>query len=332
MPDHRSIRIPRALLAAVAAVAGALLAAGCSAAGGAAPAAGTPAPRPPAASAVAASPEVTAGQYVALGDSYTAGPGIPRQGGVPVGCDRSSASYPMLVARRLGFSPARVRDQSCAGATIADLTSPQVTADGTNPAQLTALSPATTLVTIGIGGNDARWGTVLARCAELDIGPALMPGSGGSDAAPCEAYYTAGGVDQIQQSIQTTAGPLVGALTQIRRLAPHARVYVVGYPDLMPASGGAACARTFGLTPGDMAFLRTEEQRLNAMLRQQAAAAGAPYVDTSTPSAAHSACAAPDQRWTEPLLPASPAAPLHPNALGEQGMANAVLRAVTAAR
>jgi lysophospholipase L1-like esterase len=251
---------------------------------------------------------------------------------VPAGCDRSSASYPMLVARRLGFTPGRVRDQSCAGATIADLTSPQVTGDGTNPAQLTALSPATTLVTLGIGGNDAHWGTVLTRCAELDVIPALMPGAAGSDATPCEAYYTAGGTDQIQQDIQATAGPLSRALADIRRRAPHARVYVVGYPDLMPASGGAACARSFGLTSGDMAFLGTEEQRLNAMLRQQAAAAGAAYVDTYSPSAARNACAAPDERWTEPLLPASPAAPLHPNALGEQGMASAVLRAVTAAR
>jgi lysophospholipase L1-like esterase len=329
MPDHRSIRVPRVRLAAVA---GALLAAGCSAAGGAAPATRTPVARTPAASAGVASPAVAAGQYVALGDSYTAGPGIPSQGGVPAGCDRSSADYPMLVARRLGFTPAQVHDQSCTGATIADLTSPQVTGDGTNPAQMAALSPATTLVTLGIGGNDARWGTVLARCAELDIRLALMSGSGGSDATPCEAYYTPGGADQIQQSIQMTAGPLAGALAQIRDRAPRARVYVVGYPDLMPASGGAVCARTFGLTPGDMAFLRTEEQRLNAMLRQQAAAADATYVDTYTPSAAHNACAAPGQRWTEPLVPASAAAPLHPNAHGEQGMANAVLRAVTAAR
>ena len=36
-----------------------------------------------------------------------------------------------------------------------------------------------------------------------------------------------------------------------------------------------------------------------------------------------------DSRWIEPLLPASPAAPMHPNAAGEQGMADAVAQAVT---
>jgi hypothetical protein len=67
------------------------------------------------------------------------------------------------------------------------------------------------------------------------------------------------------------------------------------------------------------------------MLRQRAQAAGATYVDTCTPSAGHDACSGPARRWIEPLIQASSAAPLHPSALGEQGMAEAVLRAITAA-
>jgi hypothetical protein len=50
--------------------------------------------------------------------------------------------------------------------------------------------------------------------------------------------------------------------------------------------------------------------------------------DTYTPSSGHNACSAEASRWTEPLLPASPAAPLHPNAAGEQGMADAVTQAI----
>ena len=35
-------------------------------------------------------------------------------------------------------------------------------------------------------------------------------------------------------------------------------------------------------------------------------------------------------RWIEPLIPDAAAAPLHPNAVGEQGMADAIVAAVTA--
>jgi lysophospholipase L1-like esterase len=280
-------------------------------------------------SAPAAAPTPSAaapqGSYVALGDSYTAGPGIPDQVGVTAGCEQSSSSYPYLVARSLRLN---LTDMSCSGATIASLSTPQPTSDGTSPAQRSALSAATALVTLGIGGNDVDWAAIITRCTELDLIPVLIPGGATSDFTPCQDYYTSGGTDQIQQKIQAAAGQLAGALTQIRHRAPHARVYVVGYPDLLPGTGGS-CARTLGITEGDLSFLNAQEMRLNSALRQDAEAAGDGYVDTYAPSAGHDACSAPGSRWTEPLLPASPAAPLHPNAAGEQGMADAVRHAVT---
>jgi hypothetical protein len=54
-------------------------------------------------------------------------------------------------------------------------------------------------------------------------------------------------------------------------------------------------------------------------------------VDTYTPSQGHDACSAPASRWLEPLLTTSAAAPLHPNAAGERGMADAVVEAVKSA-
>jgi lysophospholipase L1-like esterase len=264
---------------------------------------------------------------VALGDSYAAGPGIPDQVGATTGCEQSSGSYPYLVAQRLRV---RLADMSCSSATIASLSSPQSTDDGTNPAQLSTLSEGTRVVTLGIGGNDIDWSRVITRCTELDLVPALIPGGARSDFAPCQDYYTSGGVDQIQARIQATAGNLTGALSKIRRLAPHARVYVVGYPDLLPAAGGT-CAHSLGLTEGDVDFLNNAETQLNSMLRQEARAADDGYVDTYTASEGHDACTSAASRWIEPLLPAAPAAPLHPNALGEQGMAGAVIDTVTGA-
>jgi lysophospholipase L1-like esterase len=251
------------------------------------------------------------------------------QGGTPAGCDRSSSNYPSLVARSLGFKTDRVRDVSCSGATIADLTGSQSTSDGVNAAQLSALSSTTTLVTLGIGGNDVDFAGVLTHCVELDLIPSLV-GSSMAQSSPCRDYYTLGGTDQIEQKIQAAATSFAAALGQISRRAPHASVFVVGYLDLLPPSGDS-CADALGITSGDLTYLNGEELRLNAMLQAKAKAAGAVYVNTYTPSQGRDACADSSVRWIEPLLPSSPAAPLHPNARGEQGMADAVLAAIKSA-
>ena len=245
---------------------------------------------------------VLRGSYVALGDSYTAGLGIPERTGATAGCGQSTGSYPHLAARSLRLD---LTDMSCSSATIADMTAAQPTGDGTNPAQLGALSSGTALVTISIGGNDIGLIDIVTKCTELDLVPALIAGRS-STLTPCEDFYTTGGTDQIRQRIQAVTGNLAATLTQIRERAPHARVYVVGYPDLLPAGGGG-CGGALGITAGDG------------------------YVDTYTPSEGHDACAAPGSRWLEPLLPSAPAAPLHPNAVGERGMADAVVEAVTSA-
>jgi lysophospholipase L1-like esterase len=270
--------------------------------------------------------------YVALGDSYTSGPGIPPQIDTQSGCERSDRSYPVLVARHLGLSTARFRDASCSGARIADLTGPQSTGSAVNPPQLASLTAGTTLVTLGIGGNDLDFSGVVTRCVVLDLPGILFDDLRhiSDDRAPCRASYAAAGTDQIRQAIQAAALKLSAALARIRGRAPHARVLVVGYPDLLPARGDA-CTDILGITPGDVAYLDSEELLLNRMLATRAAAAGDGYVDTYTPSAGHDACADPATRWIEPLLPDASAAPVHPNALGEQGIAGAVERAVAAA-
>lgn len=268
------------------------------------------------------------GPYVALGDSYTSGPKIPRQTGTPVGCDRSDHNYPALVARQLGVRASHFRDISCSGATITRLTSPQTTSNGTNPAQLSALSTRTRLVTLGIGGNDIGFGSTVTRCVTMG---SLYRATGGgrlfSDTAPCKKQYVDGGTDEVAQKIQATGRQLSAALAAIERRAPKARVYVVGYPAILPAEG-KGCGKELPLAPGDATYLHDKEKQLNTMLREQAEAAGAAYVDTYSPSVGRDACSAEHTRWIEPLRPTRPAAAVHPNAHGEQGMADAVLRAI----
>jgi hypothetical protein len=133
----------------------------------------------------------------------------------------------------------------------------------------------------------------------------------------------------VARRIDTAGARLSGALAEVKRRAPRAEVYVVGYPAILPSEGNR-CDDDMTLAPGDVRFLDAKEQQLNATLRKRAATAGAVYVDTYGPSAGRDACAAGDTRWIEPLLPVADAAPLHPNERGERGMADAVLRALKA--
>lgn len=288
----------------------------------------TAAPKSAAVSGSSAGP----GPYVALGDSYTAGAGIPSGTGTPTGCDRSDHNYPTLVAHELGIETADFRDMSCTGATVEDLTAPQTTSHGTNPAQLSALTTRTALVTLGIGGNDIGFSELITRCTKSGI-LYFATGSGKytGNHAPCRSQYVDGTTDAVRQKINTVGDRLADTLAEVKRRAPQARVYVVGYPAILPSTAGD-CGRDMGLAPGDVTFLHQEQQRLNTTLRQRAEAAGAGYVDTYAPSNGHDACSARETRWVEPLVPLAPAAPVHPNARGERGMADAVINTINASK
>ncbi|KPI13114.1 hypothetical protein OK074_8842 [Actinobacteria bacterium OK074] len=271
------------------------------------------------------------GPYVALGDSYTAAPKVPDQDNSPAGCDRSSNNYPSVVARQLGLSGDDFTDVSCSGATTEDLTAAQSTDDGTNPAQLKALSDDTRFVTLGIGGNDIGFSALVKSCVKAGAFY-YATGSGkffGTGDAPCEKEYVDGGTDEVEQRIDKAGGQLADVLAEIKDRAPKARVYVVGYPEILPADG-KNCGAEMAMAPGDVKYLSEKEQHLNDELRARAKAAGAGFVDTYSPSEHHNACSDPDTRWVEPLVPASPAAAVHPNERGEKGMAAAVLKAVGA--
>jgi len=104
-------------------------------------------------------------RYVSLGDSYTAGPLIPAQV-APFGCLKSNRNYPNVVNATLGGSA--FRDISCSGATTDDMFAPQAVTGGSNPAQLSALSATTSLVTLGIGGNDIGFTEIIENCSTLN--------------------------------------------------------------------------------------------------------------------------------------------------------------------
>lgn len=256
--------------------------------------------------------------YVALGDSYAAGPLIPLQTGLPAGCLRSNRNYPALVARGLGITD--FRDVSCSSATTEHLGGPQNVPLGVNPPQLDALGTDTELVTLTMGGNDIGFGEIISECAARS--PREPAGSA------CKDFYTAGGTDQLAARIEATAPKVAAALADIEERSPDAQVLVVGYPAILPDTG-PGCFPVVPFSAGDVAYLRETEKRLNAMLAAESDEAGVDYVDTYTPTIGHDVCTLPGVKWIEGLVPTAPAAPVHPNALGMAGISVPVIDAVS---
>jgi len=259
----------------------------------------------------------SATRYVSLGDSYTAGPLIPDLTGSPAGCARSTSNFPSLVAAAI--HAASFTDDSCQGADTTNMTKPESVPLGTNPPQDNALSSSTTLVTLQIGGNDINFINIVIKCAELSVTDPF--------GAPCKKHYTKGGTDRLKEAVDATAPKVAADLQGIHADAPSARVLVVGYPAIVPNSGDG-CWPVVPFAYGDVPYLRGVELELNAMLASVAAANNATFVNTYTASIGHDACQAPGVKWVEGLVPTSPAAPFHPNALGERGMAQRVLAAL----
>jgi lysophospholipase L1-like esterase len=147
-----------------------------------------------------AAPEATAAgvYYVALGDSYSSGVGA---GGETGSCSQSPNAYPVLWAN--AHAPTSFKFVACSGAKTTDVSANQ----------LSALSSATTLVSITIGGNDLGFSSIMVDC---------------------NLYSDSTCVNEINAAENTARTQLPGWLdtlySQIRAKAPSAKVVVLSYP------------------------------------------------------------------------------------------------------
>jgi lysophospholipase L1-like esterase len=160
-------------------------------------------------------PATRAGDYVALGDSYSSGVGTGVYDAASGACARSPLSYPPLWAAEhrlasFGFA-------ACSGAKTADVLANQ----------LSALQPSTRLVTITIGGNDAGFGPVLHTCTVAE-----------SDRT---CFAAVGAAEAFEQSVLRDR--LARTYAEIRRAAPRAQVIVLGYPRLFDLASSCADPR-----------------------------------------------------------------------------------------
>ncbi|WP_382306372.1 SGNH/GDSL hydrolase family protein [Herbiconiux sp. UC225_62] len=347
---HRRLRLPRPIrLLSAALLALAVTALPATAANAQAPAA----------------PAATEGlQYVALGDSYSAGFGLePFSFSTPAdGCFQAEQNYPHQVAARLGLE---LDDRTCSGAVTAnirDTPQPTITGLGTAPVQSQYLTADTDVVTVTIGGNDLGFADVAAFCVSLGPGEPIL---GDPLYTDCSDYYhPLPEVDLLADKIDDVVAPaLASTYALIAEKAPNAKVIVVGYPTLSPDVENVPAAGCFtpALTPGgppypensfpytaaDTTYLHDVEAKLDAAIRENAEAAGATYLSTLPQTESHSACQTDGSAFVNgiSLLFDQPnqgtptpdpdlfvkLGALHPNAAGVAFLTDQVAAAVTAA-
>lgn len=243
-------------------------------------------------------------RYVALGDSYSAASGVlPIDLSSPQ-CLRSTRNYPHVIA---GATGAQLTDVTCGAAETGDYFESQY--PGVAP-QLDAVKADTQLVTMTIGGNDS--GVFIGTIVSCGTAGLTTLGQG----SPCKDRYGS----SFEDTIDTTTYPaLVNSLNAVRAKAPNAKVAILGYPWIMPASGG--CFDKMPIAQGDVPYVRGIQATLNDAVRRAAAATGATYVNFNAVSNGHDACQPIGIRWVEPVLQGTNPVIVHPNALGESQMA-----------
>ncbi|MEV8287839.1 SGNH/GDSL hydrolase family protein [Streptomyces niveus] len=287
-----------------------------------------------------AQPAAAAADYdwVALGDSYTAGViqaagdvfEIPRDG-----CERTDRSYPQVIERDLG-SFFELTNASCGAAMIEDVTSrAQVpigrsvpgTPDPESPfaalsAQSEAVNASTDVITVGVGGNTLGFGDILFKCLELGQG---SDGAG----TPCKDELAA----SLPGRLAKVARDYDGMLATLHEKGAKAKILAVGYPTVIPQDT-STCQynhphQFLSVTPGDLDWLRTDVlEPLNKAIEKSAGTQDfASFVDLYDSSEKHSVCDA--DKWVEGVLDEdNRTALVHPNAKGHQDAADHVTSAI----
>lgn len=247
--------------------------------------------------AVAFSPSAKpAVAYVALGDSYQSGEGLsPYYENSDVGggkartdaCHRSSGAYGPGVFTDLGALSTGTKHfqfSACSGAVIDNLLTTSRFAEAPQLSQ-GWLDENTTHVSVGIGGNDARFSTIIQACATSFTSCTSSNYRLGNDPEPLVTYEPKV-IDRLSERLQAL-------YAAIRTAAPNAKVLVVGYPRVIALANRRSDAVCSLLLQEHIQFFSDMGLRLNAIIKTRATAAGFKYVDPVSTFAgppSHEAC------------------------------------------
>jgi lysophospholipase L1-like esterase len=219
--------------------------------------------------------------YVALGDSYSAGLGAGAYDPASGDCSRSANAYPARWAA--SNAPATFAFVACSGAATGDV----------RAEQLPALTTGTDLVTITVGGNDVGFAPVLTACI---VG----------DDTTCD-----GALDTSRFLIDVWLPyALDGLYADISAAAPDATVVVLGYPRLFDP----AAPRLGNLDRHEQRRMNRLAERLNDRTEAAAARAGFRFAGVEGAFATHGV-GAPDPWVIGLTLPLTES--FHPNVAGQ---------------
>ena len=230
--------------------------------------------------------------YAALGDSYSSGVGTGSYT-LDSACKRSVYAYPYLwTQKHPGTSLSFV---ACSGAKTSNLLATQIS----------AVTSATTLVTMTIGGNDIGFANLIYQCTLSDCSAAL-------DRTRANLEATLGGpLDQVNNAVKS-------------RAAFGAKIIVLGYPRVFSS---ASCFGTLGINSTERTKANALADSLDQVIATHAAADGVTYKSAIGPWTGHAVCSwAP---WLNGLNLLNTGESYHPNRAGNSSGYLPLVTAVT---
>lgn len=249
--------------------------------------------------------------YLGTGDSYTSGEGaFDYLAGTDIPdnmCHLSIRSYPILLTNDL-FTSRGGHSVACSGAVIKDVVSDDDTYKGQvknvldfkhlkeqNPALLNSVmtnfvpgyvaqqrfirqyQPA--IITVGIGGNDVSFGSLLEQC----VGPHISLHHSDND-----CFNTYEDRFEVLQLVDRKLKNWASAFKQLKSTAPSANIYAIGYPQIAVDNGN--CALNVHLSKSEIEFGSELINYINKTIQEAAGQAGIKYVDISQALIGHRLC------------------------------------------
>jgi hypothetical protein len=268
--------------------------------------------------AFSAGASATTGRFVALGDSDPAASGL--SGADPAAnsnCFRTVQGHPRLAAVELGAS--EYGDATCASATIPDLFATQILGGNpVNPPQVNALNGNESIITLTIGDNDASVTEMWTYCLQSNLY---------ASATPCKDHF---GTNGLKTKADAIASPLANAIDTIRSRSPKARIFLVGYPRLLPTNV-SSCPGRINVTSADAPMVTAWQQEIENIQKSTAAAKGIDHIDMMAAAAAGTdGCADVSTRWLNPMI-GEIGWKIHPTLIGQQAAAAKLIEAIKAA-